>query len=150
VLEILPGVRAAVVICFETVFTQVVRSNVLADDVPAQVLLTLTNDASFGDSGEPAQHLAQSQLRAVETGRWVVHAALSGSSAFVTPDGELQQATELFTVDTIRTEVPLVSGSTPYLRRGRVGWATRLLVLALAAVAVRSWRSGRRAPQGDG
>jgi apolipoprotein N-acyltransferase len=144
-LEILPGVTAAVVICFETIFTEVVRTNVLAGDDPAQILLTLTNDASFGDSAEPAQHLAQSQLRAVETGRWVVHAALSGSSAFVSPDGDLQQATELFTVDSIRAEVPLVSGSTPYLRVGDVvGWVTRLLVLAMAVVAVRSWSRRRR------
>lgn len=147
-LEILPGVTAAVVICFETVFTEVVRSNVLAGDEPAQILLTLTNDASFGDSAEPAQHLAQSQLRAVETGRWVVHAALSGSSAFVTPDGELRQATELFSVDSIRAEVPLVSGATPYLRIGDVvGWVTRLLVLAMAVVAVRTWSHRRGEPR---
>jgi apolipoprotein N-acyltransferase len=151
VLEVAPGVRAAVVICFESVFTEVVRSNVLAGEAPAQLLLTLTNDASFGDSAEPAQHLAQSQLRAVETGRHVVHAALSGSSAFVTPDGQLQQATEVFTVDTIRAEVPLVEGLTPYLRSGDVlGWVTRFLVLVMAAVAVRTWRSRTRVPQGDG
>jgi apolipoprotein N-acyltransferase len=150
-LELAPGVRAAVVICFETVFTEVVRSNVLAHDEPAQVLLTLTNDASFGDSAEPAQHLAQSRLRAVETGRWVVHAALSGSSAFVSPAGEVTQATAVFTVDAIRAEVPLVQGLTPYLRVGDVvGWTTRLLVLALAAVAVRSWWAGRRGLEADG
>ncbi|MFP4311203.1 MAG: apolipoprotein N-acyltransferase [Nitriliruptoraceae bacterium] len=149
-LEVAPGVRAAVVICFETLFAEVVRGNVLADEAPAHVLLTLTNDASFGDSAEPAQHLAQSQLRAVETGRWVVHAALSGSSAFVSPDGDVQQRTELFTVDTIRAEVPLVAGLTPFLRVGDVvGWLGRVAVLALLAVVVRTSTGERRELQPD-
>ena len=146
-LEIVDGVEAAVVICFETVFTDIVRTNVLAGDEPAQVVLTLTNDASFGDSAEPAQHLAQSQLRAVETGRWVVHAALTGSSAFVSPDGELSQETDVFTIDSIRREVPLVEGSTPYLQSGDVlGWLTRVGVIGLFLLV--GWeRVGRqRAP----
>lgn len=151
VIEVRPGVPAAVLICFETAFTDIVRSNVLAGDEPAQLLLTLSNDSWFGDSAEPAQHLAQTQLRAVETGRWVVHVALTGSSAFASPDGQLRQVTPLFTIETIRADVPLVSGLTPYLRIGDVlGAVTRLLVLAMLAVAVRSWWVGRRTPQADG
>ncbi|MEX2549201.1 MAG: apolipoprotein N-acyltransferase [Nitriliruptoraceae bacterium] len=142
-LEVVDGVEAAVIICFETIFTDVVRTNVLAGGEPAQVVLTLTNDASFGDSAEPAQHLAQSQLRAVETGRWVVHAALTGSSAFVSPDGALSHETEVFTIDSIRREVPLVEGWTPYLRTGDVlGWLTRAGVVALLLLVV--WEVVRR------
>ena len=146
-MEVVEGVNAAVIICFETVFADVVRTNVLAGDEPAAVLFTLTNNASFGDSPMPEQHLAQSQLRAVETGRWVVHAAISGSSAFISPAGDLEQATSLFTVDAIRAEVPLVDGRTPYLRIGDVvGWLTRgaLLVAVLVVVGgqVRARRRG--------
>jgi len=149
-MEVVDGVQAAVVICFETIFADIVRSNVLAGETPAQLVLSLTNDASFGDSAEPAQHLAQTQLRAVETGRWFVHAALSGSSAFVAPDGSVEQPTALFTVDSIRTEVPLVSGLTPYLAVGDVvGWATRIAVLLAAALVVHLTLRGRRA-DGDG
>ena len=147
--EVADGVLAAVVICFETLFTDIVRTNVLADDDPAQVVLTLTNDASFGDSAEPAQHLAQSRLRAVETGRWVVHAALSGSSAFVDPDGVAHQETAVFTVESIRAGVPLVEGLTPFLVTGDlVGTATRAAsLLAVLLLPVGWWRQ-RRA--GDG
>jgi apolipoprotein N-acyltransferase len=136
------GVDAAIIICFETLFGNIVRSNVLAGDEPAQLVLSLTNDASFGDSAEPAQHLAQSQLRAVETGRWVVHGALSGASAFVDPDGVPSQVTEVFTLATIRADVPLVAGLTPFLVIGDVlGWVTRMLVLALVLVAAAMvWR----------
>jgi apolipoprotein N-acyltransferase len=127
----------AVLICFETLFPEVTRANILATDEPAGLLVAATSDASFGDSAEPYQHLAQSQLRAVETGRWVVHAALSGSSAFVDPRGGVHDATALFTADAIRREVPTVEGLTPFLVIGDVvGWGTRALVLALAALGV--------------
>ncbi len=141
------GARVAVVICFETLFTDIVRGNVLADDEPAQLVLTLTNDASFRDTAEPAQHLAQSRLRAVETGRWVVHAALSGASAFVDPEGRVHDETEVFTRATIRRDVPLVEGRTPYLVVGDVvGWTTRLGVLALGGML--AWDGRTRRPRG--
>ncbi len=136
------GTPIAVAICFETLFTEVVRSNVRGERDAAQLLLAVTNDASFRDSAEPDQHLAQSQLRAVETGRWVVHGALSGASAFVDPDGALHDRTELFTRDTLRRQVPLVSGSTPFLVIGDVlGWLTRgLAVVLLGGVVLAGWR----------
>lgn len=135
-------VRVAVLICFETLFSDILRSNVLAGEEPAQLVLALTNDASFRDSAEPAQHLAQSQLRAVETGRWVVHGSLAGSSAFVDPDGVIHDATPLFELATIRREVPLAAGLTPFLVIGDVvGWLTRASLLVLLAMA---WLQARR------
>ena len=131
-------VPVSTIICFETKFQGTTRDNVLGDgDEPTQLLLTLTNDASFGDTAEPAQHLAQSRLRAIETGRYVVHAAISGSSAFVAPDGSMEQVTEVFTVDSIRKDVPLVSGLTPYLVIGDVvGWVTRAVTVLVAALVL--------------
>lgn len=139
------GVQVAPIICYETMFPNIVRSQIQAGERDAQIILTLTNNASYGDSPMPSQHLAQSQLRAVETGRWVVHAAISGSSAFVAPDGTVEQATPLFEMTTIRRSVPLVEGSTPYLVIGDVvGWLTRLLAAGLAFVAAVTARSRRR------
>ena len=133
-LTLADGTRLAVLICFETLFGEVARSNVLADDDPAQLLLALTNDASFRDSAEPAQHLAQTRLRAVETGRWAVHASLSGSSAFVDPDGVVYDETEVFSRAAIRRELPLAQGRTPYLMIGDVvGVVTRVAVVVLVA-----------------
>ena len=133
-----PDLEVAVLICFETLFSDLARSNILAGETDAALLLAITNDASFQRSAEPEQHLAQSRMRAIETGRWVVHAALSGSSAFVDPDGGVHQATELFTQDTIRRDVPLAVGRTPFLVVGDVvgtGGAVVLVVLGgLAAV----------------
>jgi apolipoprotein N-acyltransferase len=139
-------VAVAVLVCFETLFADVLRDNILAGSEPAGLVVAATTDASFGDSAEPAQHLAQSQLRAVETGRHVVHAALSGSSAFVAPDGEVTQGTELFEVATIRDQVPVVEGRTPFLVTGDlIGTAGRwVAVVALGwALWWRRWRPAK-------
>ena len=141
------GTRLAVAICFETLFSGLVRDNVADLGTDAGLIVASTNDASYGRSAEPAQHLAQSRMRAVETGRWVVHAALSGASAFVDPNGRVHDATGLFTRATIRRQVPLVAGRTLFVTTGDlVGRVTRLLVLVLAAaafvMAVRRRRTG--------
>lgn len=136
-------VRAAAIICFETLFGSLVRDNVLAGGPPAELVITLTNDASFGRRGEARQHLAQSQLRALETGRWVAHAAISGASAFVDPDGVLHQRTDLFTATTLRREVGLVTGRTPFLATG--DWLQPVALLSLAGLGVLAGRTRRGA-----
>lgn len=135
-------VPVAVAICFESMYPDVVRTNVLAGPGPAQLVVTSTSDSSYGRSGQPAQHVDQSRLRAMETGRWVVHATTSGITTMIDPDGTTHGKTSLFTVDSIREEVGLTTGLTPFLRIGDVlAPITRLLVLlAIAAVAVRHIR----------
>lgn len=124
------GTRIAVAICFETMFSSTIRSNILAGESDAGLVVVLTNNASFGVSAAPYQHLAQSQLRAVETGRWVVHAAISGASAIIDPAGRIHQQTELFTLETLRAEVPLIEGRTPFLATGDIVGITALVSLA--------------------
>jgi apolipoprotein N-acyltransferase len=139
------GLGIAVLICFETLFADVARDNILAGEEPAGLLISATTDASFGISGEAAQHLAQSRLRAVETGRHVVHAALSGSSAFVAPDGTTSQDTGLFVRAAIREDVPLVEGLTPFLVTGDLlGTGSRVLLLLALAWALWLGRGRRR------
>ena len=136
----------AVVICFETLFPRLLRSNVLAGDTPAELVVAATNDASFGRGGEAAQHLAQSQLRALETGRWVVHAAVSGTSAFVDPDGDVHERTGLFEATTIRRTVTTTTGQTPFLRTG--DWLAPVTMVGLVALALLGWRRRHRPSPG--
>ena len=140
------GLEVAVLICFETLFADLARTNILAGGTDAALILAITNDASFQRSAEPEQHLAQSRMRAIETGRWVVHAALSGSSAFVDPEGGVHQATELFTQESIRREVPLAVGRTPFLAVGDVVGSSGAAVLLLlgGSTAMRRIRTSRR------
>lgn len=112
------GVRVASIICFETLFPAIARAAVGHED--AGLLVAATNDASFGESAETAQHVAQSRLRAVETGRSVVHASISGTSALITSDGAVVELAPLFEVATLRATLPVVSGATPAATVGPV------------------------------
>jgi apolipoprotein N-acyltransferase len=136
------GVRVAPIICFETLFAGTVREAVAQDD--AGIVVAATNDSSFGRSAESAQHVAQSRLRAIATGRSVVHASISGTSAIIDPDGEIVALGPLFEVASIRATVPVVAGGTPAMVIGP--FVSGLLGAAfLALLAVRAiGAAGRR------
>lgn len=109
------GARVGTLICFESTYPELARS--LARD-GAQILIVTTNNASFGTSPAAREHLAMSQMRAVETGRAVVHAAISGISAVIQPNGKITEESKLFTAALLRARVPLASGETPYTKYG--------------------------------
>lgn len=145
----LDGTRFGVLICYETAYPEDARQ--LARQ-GAGFLVMLTNNASFGRGPLGRQHLATSQLRAVEEGRTVVHASISGISAVVGPDGYAGQRTGLYQAATIRAQVTPRTGLTPYARAGRlveaaiVGLATAALV-ALPALRRRRAPAARRAAE---
>lgn len=134
-----PSGRFAAVICFENAFDELVRESV-TDDVG--FLVVSTNNSTFGVSSAPEQHLVLSELRAVENGRWVVHAALSGISAFVSPAGEAVQRTPLFERALGRDDVPRASGRTVYNLIG--GWLPLAIFLLLAVFYLVPRRSRQR------
>ncbi len=76
--------RVGVLICFEDVFAD----EAVARAGDADLLVVLTNDGWFGDTGG-AQHLAISRLRAIETGRAIARAANTGVSALIDPYGRV-------------------------------------------------------------
>jgi apolipoprotein N-acyltransferase len=137
----LDGVRVGAVICFESVFPRLVHSQVREG---ANVLVVGTNNSTFGRTGMSDQHLAFSSLRAVETGRWIVHAALTGKSGIVAPDGSVTQETGVYEQALLRADVPLVEGRTLATAVGDgVGWAA--LALTVAGLGAAGWRTRRRA-----
>jgi len=129
------GVRFGTIICWESAYADDARQ--LARD-GARFLVVITNNSSWGIAPGSAQHLATSQLRAVEQGRTVVHAAVSGISAVVGPDGEVQQRTGLYEQATVRAAVAPRSGLTPYARFGRLleWYMVAVALVALAAAAL--------------
>lgn len=72
-------------ICYESIFP----SQVLNKERKPEILLVLANDGWYGVSAGPSQHLAASQLRAVEEGVTVVRSANTGISAVITPYGDI-------------------------------------------------------------
>ena len=101
------------------------------------------------------QHLQLTRLRAIETGRSVLVATVSGPSAVITPDGRIRLLGAEDARASFHAEVPLYTGTTPYVRHGDYVWHTGLLVSALltivglaAAAARRSAPRRRPAPAG--
>jgi apolipoprotein N-acyltransferase len=149
---LIDGVPVGPLICWESAYPGDARQ--LTRD-GSQVLLIMTNNASFGTGAGPRQHLAAGQLRAVETGRTIVQAAVTGISAVIDPGGRTSSETRLYQDTVIRVQAEPRSGTTPYVRWGRtleaglVGVTVGGLTLAGLLWWRRRARAGRPAPAGE-
>jgi len=120
-------------ICYEDAFGEEVR-----EALPeASYLVNLSNDAWFGDSLAPHQHLEMARMRALETGRPLLRATNSGISALIGPHGEVQAATRAFTETVLTGPVQPMTGVTPFVRWGN-GAAVTLMLLGLAGGTLKS------------
>jgi apolipoprotein N-acyltransferase len=116
-------------ICFENSFPALPRA--LVND-GAELLVVPVNNASYGFSAASEQHLQMSRIRAVETGRWIVNAAVSGVSAFIDPSGRIISRAELFEPAILRSSVWASSERTWFVRLGSwFPWASLVLLLGL-------------------
>ena len=104
-----------VAICYEVVFPHLVRRQAARG---AEFLVTITNDAWYGRSSGPYQHLAMARMRAIETRRWLVRAANTGISAIVDPWGRVIRRSELEETTVLRGEIVPRRGRTPYVASG--------------------------------
>jgi apolipoprotein N-acyltransferase len=111
------GYRFSVMICYEVIFPAEVREFTQAG---AEFLVNITNDAWFGRSGAPYQHLAMAAMRAVENGSYLVRAANTGVTAVIAPTGAILAQTPLFVETNIVGTIHPRVGETPYTRYGDV------------------------------
>jgi apolipoprotein N-acyltransferase len=88
-----PGLSMGLLICYEAIFPELSREAVKNG---ANILINITNDAWFGMTSAPHQHLSMSIFRAVENKIPLVRAANTGISAFITPYGAVIDRTQLF------------------------------------------------------
>lgn len=135
----LDGHRLGVLICYEAIFADLARDYVRNG---AGLLVNLTNDAWFGNSSAPYQHLSMSRFRAIENRIWLARAANTGISALIAPSGRVTQGTALLTPAAVTGRVGLGAQTTFYTRYGDLFaqlclTASLLLVLALALVSRR-------------
>ncbi len=116
-----------VFICFESVFPEITRALVQEG---AQFIVNTTNDAWFGQTAAPYQHLSMAIVRAVETGRPLLRAANTGISAVVEPSGRIVQTTQLFDTKVLSVSISPSTELTPYVRYGNffVGMCGLVLV----------------------
>lgn len=115
--SVFPGPPApfAVVICYEGIFPELVREFVRGG---ARLIVNMTNDAWFGRTSGPWQHLAMYPFRAVEHRVSVVRAANTGVSAFIAPTGQIVRRASLYERTTLTERVPLRARETVYSRFG--------------------------------
>jgi apolipoprotein N-acyltransferase len=125
--------RIATPICYEAVRPAFVRRMVREGD--ANLLVTLANDAWFGDSQEPWLHLQMARLRAVEQRRYLVRATNTGISAVVDANGRIVARGGLLQVDSLRATVARLDAPTLYARAG--DWPGWLAALAVATCLAR-------------
>ncbi len=124
------GHRIATVICFESAFGYQIRPLVKAG---AQAIVVSTNNRSYRRSANSEQHVAIGQMRAAETGRPVIQAAISGISAIIDAHGNVTERTSLFDRTVLTDTVTTTRGETPYVRFGE--W---VIVVCMIGVALES------------
>jgi len=129
------GVRFGIAICYEDVY-----GGELVSFLPsAQAFLNVSNDAWFGDSYASEQHLQSSQMRALETGRWMVRSTNTGVTAAIDERGRVVARLAPFVTGSTVAQIVPRAGMTPYADTG--DWPA--VALAFAATALFAW-SGRR------
>ncbi len=114
-------------ICYEDAFGELVR-NALPS---AALLVNVSNDAWFGDSIAPHQHLEIARMRALESGRYLLRATNTGISAVIDAKGKIGARTPQFKIITLGTTAQPYQGSTPYVRFGNGLVVSLLLVCVL-------------------
>ncbi|WP_455234220.1 apolipoprotein N-acyltransferase [Thiogranum longum] len=121
-------------ICYEIIFGE----QLITALPQAAFLVNVSNDAWFGDSLAPHQHLEMARMRARETERYVLRATNTGISAIIDARGQELVRSRQFQAETISGEVEPRSGATPYVR-----WGNWPILLICPAILLLAWRMGR-------
>lgn len=120
--------RFGLFICYESIFPNEVRQFPLAG---AQVLVNISNDGWYGDSGAWKEHLRETQMRAIENGRWLLLATNTGISASIDPNGRIVAATPRKIRSALAAPFGLMASTTFYTRHG--DWFAYLCAIISAA-----------------
>ncbi|MFN2257079.1 MAG: apolipoprotein N-acyltransferase [Desulfuromonadaceae bacterium] len=137
-LKLLPLSRgkAGVLICYEAIFPHLARTQVA---MGAGILFNLTNDAWFGDTPAPHQHLQMARFRALENRRWLARSANTGVSALIDPYGTVHDPTHIFEAGVVTGRMSFRENLTLYTRYGDV-----LAWTALAVLVGWMWQSRKK------
>jgi apolipoprotein N-acyltransferase len=124
---------AGLSICYEDAFgTEMIEA------LPqAAYLINASNDAWFGKSLAPHQHLQIARMRALETGRYLLRSTNTGISAIIGPAGDILVASPLLEVDVLKGEIVPLEGETPYAKFGNLSVLALLLVSMIVAFPYR-------------
>ena len=124
--------KVGLLICYEGTFPYITIDSTRSG---AQVFVNITNDAWFGASSAPYQHLAFYTFRAIETDRFVLRAANTGVSAIIDPRGRITARTDIFVRTALKGTFAMRDGQTFYVRHG--DYFVTLCVMMLVGLIVR-------------
>lgn len=132
----IPGGPFSVFICYEAIFPNEIRRFTMAG---AALLINISDDAWFGGSGAPQQHLAMARVRAVENRRWLLRDTNDGITVSVDPYGRIVARLP----EKVRGELEAPYGFrtdlTPYARWGDwLAWLCAIAALVLLLLGARS------------
>jgi apolipoprotein N-acyltransferase len=117
------GYSVSPFICYEIVYPDLVAANAW----DSELLITISNDAWFGNSIGPLQHFQMARMRALENGRYLVRATNNGVSGIIGPTGDVLVTGGRFTREVITGEVKPMQGHTPFAH-----WRSLPVVFACA------------------
>ena len=130
------GERVGVTICYEDVFGAE-QLQYLPD---ATLLVNVSNDAWFGHSIAPHQHLQIAQVRAAEAGRYLLRATNTGVTAVIDPHGQVVDTMPQFEAGVLSATVHGYTGATPYAR-----WGNYPVIVAALVLLAAQWLAAARA-----
>jgi len=128
----LAGQQLALAICYEDAFGE----EMIRQLPQATMLVNVSNDAWFGDSVAPWQHLQIARMRALESGRYMLRATNTGVTAIIDQYGKTVKLAPQFEVARLDGMAQGFGGATPYVRVGNLP----LLLVAAAMLAALRWR----------
>jgi apolipoprotein N-acyltransferase len=126
--------KAAPVVCYESIYGEYVGEYI---NKGANFIAIITNDGWWGDTPGYKQHLRYGALRAIETRRWVTRSANTGISCFISPEGEIQQATNWWVPAVIKGKIEMHTELTFYTRFG--DYIARVAMYLSLLLIIYSW-----------
>ena len=125
--------------CFEIVFSNYLRAN---QQDNTDVLLTVSNDAWFGDSHGPHQHMQIARMRSQELGLPLLRVTNNGITALYDPLSHKQESSKQFETNVLKTQFNKISGTTFYSKHGNTPFWIALMTLFISALTI-SLKRGR-------
>lgn len=119
------GIRITPAICYEIVYPDLVAQSAKE----TQVLLSVNNLGWFLDSIQSKQFMQMAQMRALETGRYLIYSTNNGPSAIIDNKGKIISQSDSFTAQTFSGSIHPVNDWTPFMILG--SWPLVLLAIVL-------------------